>query len=227
MAEVIGTVKKVHVKTGGGSGGKKPWKKFSILLLVDGSQEEVWYSAGFGAAPKGRDGNEVEEGHRVKFQSTTSEYGEEITENTIVISAGEKVAVAPTSRGGNGGGKGGYTDRNTSIVIQSARKDALQFIDTAVTLNALPVNKGKTPGDVAKRYVELLALTDKLTVRFARDLVTEIAPEEFRVFGVVQDAFGEGETAPLPAEAAAAPSDLTEPPAAGPDVGDGGDGDTF
>lgn len=207
MTTITGVVKKIHTKSGNTKAGK-PYTKYSLLLDVDGT--DTWVAAGFNKPPANAKGNLVEEGHKVQIEAKDTKFGVEAVENGIKI--GPKVQTSTGGGSGGGGRAGGYTDRNTSIVIQSARKDAIALIDILERIDGIPVTKGKALGDRVKRYAEIISLVDKFTVRFAHDLVANISDEEFRVFGVVQDNFGEGSTAPLPSEAEEAPADLSEPP---------------
>lgn len=84
-----------------------------------------------------------------------------------------------------------YIDkRQASIVYQSSRKDALEFVNLLIAQDALPVSSAKTSAGKAKRYEEILALVDKLTVQFFYDV------ETLRNLDRVVDAGAEG---PAPA----------------------------
>ena len=54
-------------------------------------------------------------------------------------------------------------ERQDSIKEQSARKDALKFLDLAIQIDALPPHKSKKPGD---KFDMLLALTESLSRHF-------------------------------------------------------------
>lgn len=198
---LVGLVKKVHGKQG--TSAKGPYTKWS-MCIEDYNGQEIWVSNKF-TKPADAKGKEVEEGHRVRFELTETKYGKEVA-GPIEISTKPPQEVRPGPTQGAAGAQ-----RQTSIVVQSARKDALAFVQLAVDLDAVPVTKGKTVGDRVKRFAELEALVDKFTVRYTLDVQPEIDEDEFRVFGVVSDSFGEATTAPLPAEADEAPADNAEP----------------
>lgn len=72
------------------------------------------------------------------------------------------------------------------ITYQSSRKDALEFVKLLRAEDALPISVAKTAAGKAKRYDELLALVDKITVQFYYDVNT------LRNLERVQDAGADG-----------------------------------
>lgn len=72
------------------------------------------------------------------------------------------VAAAPTAQ----------TDRQSSIIYQSSRKDALELVNVLIAQDALPISSAKTAAGKAKRYEEIMALVDKLTVQYFYDVHT-------------------------------------------------------
>jgi hypothetical protein len=63
-------------------------------------------------------------------------------------------------------------DRNSSIVYQSSRKDAIELLKLMFDVDALPISAAKTAAGKASRFQELKALTDKLTVELFYDVIT-------------------------------------------------------
>jgi hypothetical protein len=80
----------------------------------------------------------------------------------------------------------GFRDRNDSIVYQSSRKDAIALVELLIAQNALPVSEAKTKAGVSKRFEEIMALVDKITVQYYYDVNT------LRNLERVQDAGAEG-----------------------------------
>jgi hypothetical protein len=62
--------------------------------------------------------------------------------------------------------------RQDSIIYQSSRKDALSLIGLLISQDALPISVAKTAAGKAKRYEEVMALVDKLTVQYFYDVST-------------------------------------------------------
>ena len=106
-------------------------------------------------------------------------------------------------RGGSGGGgKDDYWKAKEArdiehtqprIQYQSSRKDALEFLNILIQSDALPVTAAQNKASKAKRFEEIEAILDKLTVRFYHDV------ETLRVLSRVQDSDADDATAkPLP-----------------------------
>lgn len=115
-------------------------------------------------------------------------------------------------------------DRQSSIIYQSSRGHALELIGLLISQDALPVTAAKTAAGKAKRYEEIMALVDKLTVQYFYDVHT------LRQLDRVADAGAEGpapaalpeDDTPSAAEAdAEAPARATDAADAKP-AGDGG-----
>lgn len=93
----------------------------------------------------------------------------------------------PANESGNSF-SGGGGDRQASIIYQSSRKDALHLVEILLSSDALPITGAKTKAGEAKRFDEIQAIVDKLTVRFYHDVDT------LRLLEAVEDA-GIGEEA--------------------------------
>ena len=154
----------------GGTGKKGPW------TLYKGKINGKWYSFGFTKPPvaKGDYGSFVIE----------QENGYDVVKSAAKLGAPkQEAATQPAS-------SGGYRDRNDSIVYQSSRKDAIALVGLLISQNALPVSEAKTKAGISKRFEEIVALVDKITVQYFYDVNT------LRNLDRVQDGGAEG---PAPA----------------------------
>jgi hypothetical protein len=181
---VTGYLDETDSKSGTSKAGK-PW------TMYKGTVNGKWYSFGF-TRPSVAKGEYVE-------LTVELENDYEVVKSAKVVPAptpaATKDATAPAS-------SGGYQDRNSSIVYQSSRKDALALVDVLITQDALPVTATKTGAGKAKRFEEIMALVDKLTVQYYYDVIT------LRNLDRVVDA---GASAPAPV---GLPEDAQEEPAA-------------
>ena len=81
-----------------------------------------------------------------------------------------------------GGGQATGDNRQNSIIYQSSRKDAVSIIQVLLENDALPLSAATTKAGAARRYEEVIALVNKLTVQFYNDVNT------LRLLDSVQDA---------------------------------------
>lgn len=182
-----GFVKKINTKEGRGKNGK-PWKLYSAKLeKEDGTEYDQWISFGF-SAPS------VSEGDYVKLTTEKDDRGyEQVTEAKRLKNAPARAAKSSSDGVGTETGS-----RQSHIHYQSSRKDAIAVLTLLQTQDALPLSNAKTKAGEAKRYEEIMALVDKLTVRFYGDV------ETLRVLKSVAD---EGA---VTADAASLPDDSDE-----------------
>lgn len=183
MSIVEGFLTEVESKTGVGKGGK-PW------AVYRGQIQGHWYSFGFEKPP-------VSKGDYVRAEiGTVKGYEQVVRAERITAPEAQKplpgIGQSVNNASGNAANNfvatpsGGYQDRNSSIVYQSSRKDALEFVKLLRAEDALPISVAKTAAGKAKRYDELLALVDKITVQFYYDVNT------LRNLERVQDAGADG-----------------------------------
>lgn len=168
MSQINGYLTDTDSKSGPGKRG--PW------TVYKGQINGKWYSLGF-------DRPSVAKGDYV---TATVEKDGDYEKLTNVKKADAEPAVSPKTDTLNTGPVVQYRDRNDSIVYQSSRKDAIAILGLLISQDALPISAAKTAAGKAKRYEELLALVDKITVQFFYDVNT------LRNLERVQDAGAEG-----------------------------------
>jgi hypothetical protein len=185
-----GFLKKLNTKTG--SGRKGPWTLYSgKIAKADGSEYDEWVSFGFNKP------NAVEGGYYIIETEKDSKGYEKVT--SVTEAKAPAAAQAAQSSGGGGGNA-----KSDSIHYQNARGNALLFVELAVKLDALPFIQTTGKAGQAKRFDELQALVDKLTVQFFHDTDT------LRLLDSVEDAGAEDEPAPGASDSDAAKEDDDE-----------------
>jgi hypothetical protein len=173
MSVFQGFIVKVSYKEGEGKRGK--WRLYSAKMeKEDGTEYDSWISFGF-------DKPDIKEGDYVKI---TTEKDAKGYEKATKI---EQLKNAP-AKGGNTPAQGTSPNveapsgtRQVSIEYQSSRKDAIEMLRCLIQMDALPITSAKTKAGEAKRYEELMALVDKLTVRYYNDVKSQ------RIFDSVAD----------------------------------------
>lgn len=168
MSTFKGFVKKINAKSGVGLKGK-PWTVYSIKLeREDGVEEEKWISAGF-EKPNFKEGDFVAIEAKENDKGYLNVVGYQQLKNPPARSA--SVSSPAATKGASGHVKA-TSGTQTSIHYQSARKDAIEVLKLLQSQDALPLSAAKTKAGEAKRFEELMALVDKLTVQFFYDAET-------------------------------------------------------
>lgn len=160
-----GFISKTNVKDGKGKRGT--WYLYSFLMELDDGTESKWISAGFDKPP-------FAEGSYGSVETTTGEYGLVYTKDSwksLPVPAAQPKAApasspAPTPRAGS------HVDRNDSIVYQSSRKDAIALVSLLLEHDALPMSANAAKAGIAKRFEEITAYVDKITVQYYHDVQT-------------------------------------------------------
>lgn len=165
MSTFKGFIAKIGIKEG--RSGRGPWKLYSIKLEDEnGVENDKWLSAGFDK-PKANEGDyvviEAEENDK-GYLNVKSLKVQKNPPAQVSKSAPQGTRTAPANV------KGSTTQ--TSIHYQSARKDAIEVLKLLQSQDALPISSAKTKAGEAKRFEELMALVDKLTVQFFFDAET-------------------------------------------------------
>lgn len=188
-----GYVKKLNSKSGKSAKGKA-WTKYSAIILQENGAESPWISFGFDAPP-------FSEGDYAEVTANEGQYGFEATA-AKKLTAPQKAAPVPTASNPlANAAKSSYVDRNDSIVYQSSRKDALQLVALLLEHKALPISESAAKAGVAKRFEEIKAFVDKLTVEYYFDVGSlRVIQEVVDAGATAQDSDGAGHPAPTAAE---------------------------
>jgi hypothetical protein len=202
--EFKGFVGKINTKTGNGARGS--WTLYSTKIQKpDGAEYPEWVTFGF-------DEPDVKEGDYVKIETQKDDRGnEKVVSVKKLKNPPERPAKpsAPARTGGsNRGSAGGNRFDGTGIQNRSnpadvermsyanARDAAIKVVTLLLANGALPLSKTQTKAGEAKRFAEITAAIDKLTVQFQRDGVT------LRLLDLVADARAvETKVSPLPDDA--------------------------
>lgn len=179
MSSAEGFIKKVYEKKG--SGGKGAWALDNLLIVDENGEDIGWFGLGF------RDDASVppkcKEGDYVTFDWEADGDYKNIVKGSAVIKKDAPKQQAPTAGAGIGPAipsGGGSTQQN--IHYQNSRTAAIELTGLLLDNDALPKTNAKTAAGVSKRYDEITATVNKLTVQFFNDL------ESFRLFDTVADA---------------------------------------
>ena len=157
MSILEGYLEETDQKSGMGKRG--PW------TMYRGQIGKIWVSFGFNK-PTINKGDYVS----VVIEKDANNY--DVVKSAAKIPAPQQPVADKASPRGDNGHLSATGDRNNSIVYQSSRKDALALVALLITQNALPVSEAKTKAGTAKRYEEIMALVDKLTVQYFYDVNT-------------------------------------------------------
>lgn len=177
-----GFIATISEKSGKSSKGR-PWTAYSGKVeKEDGTEYDKWISFGF-------DAPDVKKGDYVKITTETDEKGYE----KVVDIKKLKNAPARLGKGGaaaTGSNVGGNTTQQ-SIHYQNSRNLAATVLAILNDKDALPLSSAKTKAGEVKRYEEIMALLDKLTVRFFYDAETLRLLKSVKDEGVEAGAEGE------------------------------------
>jgi hypothetical protein len=165
---IQGYVKKVNTKDGKGKRG--PWVLYSCIIEQDDGTESGWISCGFDKPP-------FAEGSYISLETSKDGNYTNLVPGSVKQLDPPKRApastpVAPTSSAAAPERKGAYVDRNDSIVYQSSRKDAIALVSLLLEHDALPLSTATAKSGIAKRFDEVTAFVDKLTVQYYGDVQT-------------------------------------------------------
>jgi hypothetical protein len=147
---------------------KGPSTSYSLKLETpEGKEIDGWFSAGF-KAPS------VREGDFVKLEYETNARGYTDILRIAAQKNGPSRASAPAQPAGRAASPSTAVGdvRQRHIHFQSSRKDAIELVSLMLENGALPITEAKTKAGTAKRFEEIQALVDKLTVRLFNDCET-------------------------------------------------------
>lgn len=157
-----GFIAAITTKTGLGRRG--PWTLYSGKLeKEDGTEYPEWISFGF-------DKPTVQKGDYVKIETEEDGKGYQKVKTCVQLkNPPAKAQPATKAVSAPSGGSSFDVNRQKSIHYQSSRKDAIEVLGLLIAKDALPMTAAKTKAGEAARYEEIMALVDKLTVRYFND----------------------------------------------------------
>lgn len=183
----IGFVVKVTTKSGKNKRGRS-WTAYSMKLSdKDGDELKPWFQCGF------KDPG-LNEGDYIKFSAEKkddSAYTVDV--DSIKVSKNppaRKTAEKRSTGGSTGSASGGYNSdtQRADRAYHASRGNAVDLVNVLLTHNALPVSASQGKAGKAKRFDEVMAFVDKLTVQFFRDEFPEGFEDQFRLLDAVADA---------------------------------------
>ncbi len=165
MTEFTGFIQKIAVKNGKGTRPPfKPYTLYSIKLADENGVElEQWFGAGF-EHPNAKEGDYVALTAEQNAKGYWDVKGFKPLKNAPAKSSPTTTSSAVS---------GNAISTQSSIHYQSARNSAIEVLKLLVETKSLPVSAAQTKAGEAKRYEEIMALIDKLTVRFYVDTETQ------------------------------------------------------
>ena len=191
MSQVSGVAKSIQVKNGMGKNGK-PYTMYSVFIT---QQQGNDLRVGWGFEPPPfQEGQaitcEIEQnGSYYNWKKNTAVKAEPFSGTPTPAAAAPardllRSSIGPAVVPFNN------DSRQASIVYQSSRKDAIEFVKILAQADALPISAAKSKSAEAKRFDQLKDIVDKLTVQFVRDV------ETLRLLESVADA-GDVKVAPV------------------------------
>ncbi len=175
-----GYIKKVFTREGQGKRG--PWALDNFLIADENGEDIGWFGNGFredaSVPPK------AVEGDYISFDWEQDGKFQNIVKGTAVIKKDRAPAPAAAESGAApavpAAASKGSTQQN--IHYQNSRTAAIEVVGMLLANDGLPITTNKAKAGQPKRYDEITAAVNKLTVQFYNDL------ESFRLFDSVADA---------------------------------------
>lgn len=170
-----GTVAKIATKTGRSRRGQ--WTLYSFITQDESGNENGWVTFGFEAPP-------FHEGDFIEYETETDQDGRvQYKKGTGKIIPRPKQPEQPTraeqvssqaAAGGNSqsSGSASLDARQQSIVLQHSQEMAIKAVTVLLQNDSLPTTGAKTKAGEAKRFEEIVAAIDKLTVKYFNDVVS-------------------------------------------------------
>ena len=217
METITGFVQKLNVKNGVNQTTGLPWTAYSIIVqLVDGTVLPKWYQFGF-EQPGFAQGDYISfsaipstknpaamvyvEGTGTKPKNPPARPAAPVAATGANGAAG-KPYVRKVTKSALFGDIGGYysEDDISRMTLSTARDSAVELVSALIDAKGLPMSESSAKAGQAKRYAEIIAMVDKLTVKFYYDNATR------RILADVDDEGAVTATEqPLPADADEAP----------------------
>lgn len=197
---VSGFVTKIFEKTGTAKTGK-PYTLYSVKLVDEhGEEDPFWYQFGFDRPPFESDADTDGNGDYVTFEATPkSDKAMEFKKGTgKIVKNGPKRAKpdakVPTNKKATTkdsdlfGSIGGYNteDDVRRMSYSNARDHALKAVALLLEHDGLPITKTQGTAQRAKRFEEITAEIDKLTVEYFFDSASGRKLDSVQDAGTVQ-----------------------------------------
>lgn len=223
--EFKGFIARLTTKTGTGKRGK--WTLYSVKIEKrDGTEYDEWVSLGF-EDPGVKEGDYIvvqanQENGRWKADIKTLQKSKNPPARANKGQSSDQSEATPSSSTGSGSASTGF-NRQTNpedakrMTYQSSRAQALELVRLLVEVKGLPYTKADTKAAEAKRFDEINAAVDKLTVRFYNDALSLRLLET--VADTVPDKAPDGD---LPDRGDDEPVDTSDEPNDSPDEDDEG-----
>jgi hypothetical protein len=178
MAKFQGFVNKLTSRDGTKKNGGK-WTLYSFVVELEDGSESPWVSFGFEKPP-------FVEGDFIAFETDEKDGRHDYKKGSGSKPANpperNKARTSNAGAGGTGNAKGSKAepsgtaapaaDRQTSIVMQHSQEMAISAAGVLLAHNALPMSGAASKAGEAKRFSEITAMIDKLTVKFYNDAAT-------------------------------------------------------
>lgn len=187
---------------------KPPYKAYTLWSMriagPDGNEFPDWIGFGFNKP-------QAEEGQYVELTvEREGKYVNAVPDSLRVVDApvrrdpsGDAASANPVSDGATGAVLG--AGKQTQIVLQHSQEMAIAMVTLLLNNKALPITTAQTKAAEAKRFDEIMAAVDKLTVQYFNDVVTG------RLLDIVADAGADRVSTkadgPIPAVAEGSESD--------------------
>lgn len=165
-----GVVSKIATKTGTNRRGQ--WTLYSFITKDDSGNERGWVTYGF-EFPPFKEGDLIEyeteqDGEYTKYKQGTGKILRRPKDQPATTPA----ASASTTTASSSTASTGYDARQQQIVLQHSQEMAIQATALLLEHDALPITKASTKAGEAKRFEEIVASVDKLTVKYFNDVVS-------------------------------------------------------
>lgn len=160
MPVLTGFVKEIKSRNGVSAKGK-PWTMYTLALTDANGADAGFHSAGF-------DVPVCKQGDYVQFENNVNAKGySDVVKGTIKVAANPPArAAAPVSKpAANGAVAPAPSLVQSQIQYQNARSAAIALVEVLLGHKALVVSAAATKAGEAKRYEEIVAAVDTLTVK--------------------------------------------------------------
>lgn len=175
MAKLEGFVSKLNTRQSKPDA-KRPWTLYSFLVELADGTESPWVSFGF-EQPPFKEGDyiafetdEKDNRHNYKKGSGSKPANPpERAKPKQQQTAGSPAVANPKGVSTVGAALGAPADRQTAIVMQHSQEMAITAVGILLANSALSISGNSAKAGEAKRFSEIMAAFDKLTVKFYND----------------------------------------------------------